>query len=81
MPKRPPKVWFDKMRVRVRKQYPTYGKRRVNKIVGGIWQNYSQATKNKILRREGKMGKKYGKIGAPRSAKRKAWLRKIRRKR
>lgn len=31
--------------------------------------------------RKGSKRKKYGKIGAPRSAKRKAWLRKIARKR
>lgn len=38
-------------------------------------------TKRTNKRIGGRIKKKYGKVGAPKSAKRKAWLRKIRKKR
>ena len=82
MPKRPPKKWFDKMKRKAKKQYPKYSQKRINKIVAGIWYDYKASTRKRILKQEGgkKVGKKWGKIGAPKSAKRKRWLKKIRRK-
>ena len=91
MPKRPPKKWFDKMKRKVKKQYPTYSQKRINKIVAGIWYDYKASTRKRILKQEGggkvgrrkkkRKGKKWGKIGAPHSAKRKRHLARIRRKR
>lgn len=49
-PKRPPRKWFLKMMKRVRKQYPTYSKRRIAKIVAGIWyMRLAKKVKSKIL--------------------------------
>ena len=93
MPRRPPKKWFDKMKRKVKKQYPTYSQKRINKIVAGIWYDYKSSTRKRILKQEGgkkvgrkrrkkkKKGKKWGKIGAPHSAKRKRHLARIRKKR
>ena len=83
MPRRPPKKWFDKMKRRARKQYPTYGDKRIAKIVAGIWYDYPEKTRKRILGRveKTKKAKKWGKIGAPNSRKRKEWLAKLRRKR
>lgn len=84
MPRRPPKKWFDKMKRKMQKQYPSYAEERINKITAGIWHDYSPSTQNRILKRKEarKMGKKkWGKIGAPHSAKRRRFLAKARRKR
>ena len=88
MPRRPPKKWFDKMKRKTKKQYPTYPEKRINKIVAGIWYDYKPSTRKRILAKEGKKTgkkkkkrKKWGKIGAPHSAKRKRHLARIRKKR
>lgn len=90
MVRRPPKKWFNKMKKRIKKQYPTYGEKRINKIVAGIWHDYKPSTQRKILNEEGggkvgkrkkKTSKKWGKIGAPHSEKRKRHMARIRRKR
>lgn len=92
MPRRPPKKWFDKMKKRIKKEYSSYGEKRINKIVAGIWHDYKPSTQKRILKTEGggkvgrrkkgkKKGKKWGSIGAPHSAKRKRHMAKIRRKR
>ena len=90
MPRRPPKKWFDKMKRKAKKQYPGYSEKRINKIVAGIWYDYKASTRKRILKQEGgkkvgkkkgKKKKKWGKIGAPHSAKRKRHLARIRKKR
>lgn len=85
MPRRPPKKWFDKMKRKAKKQYPKYGEKRINKIVAGIWYDYKASTRKRIIakevRRQVGKRKKWGKIGAPHSAKRKRHLARIRRKR
>ena len=85
MPRRPPKKWFDKMKRKTKKQYPKYPEKRINKIVAGIWYDYKPSTRKRILAKEGKKTgkkkKKWGKIGAPHSKKRKRHLARIRRKR
>ena len=48
---RPPKKWFDMMIRRSSNQYPTYGKKRLGQIVGGIWARMSIATKKKIVKK------------------------------
>lgn len=48
---RPPKKWFDMMIRRSSKQYPTYGKKRLGQIVGGIWSRMSTATKKKVVKK------------------------------
>lgn len=48
---RPPARWFSHMKRVVSKQYPTYGKKRIEKIVGGIWSRMSTASKKKIVRK------------------------------
>ena len=48
---RPPKVWFDMMVRRSAKEYPSYGKKRLGRIVGGIWAGMSTATKKKVVKK------------------------------
>lgn len=48
MPRRPPKCWWIKIIPKIKKEYPSYTKKRLNQIVGGIWKNYSTKTKNRI---------------------------------
>lgn len=48
---RPPKKWFDMMKRRSSGQYPTYGKKRIGKIVGGVWSKMSTATKKKVVKK------------------------------
>ena len=48
---RPPKRWFDMMKRKSAKQYPKFGKKRVGRIVGGIWAKMSTATKKKVVRK------------------------------
>lgn len=90
MPRRPPKKWFDSMKRKVKRQkkYRGYSEKRINKIVAGIWYDYKPSTRKRILKEEGgkkvgrkRKGKKWGKIGAPHSAKRKRHMARIRKKR
>lgn len=88
MPRRPSKKWFDKMKRKMEKQYPSYGEKRISKIVAGIWYDYPESTRKRLVRQEKQKGgkkkvgkKKWGKIGAPHSAKRKRYLAKLRKKR
>lgn len=48
---RPPKKWFDKLKRTTSKQYPGYGKKRVGKIVGGIWSKMSEASKARVVKK------------------------------
>ena len=48
---RPPKEWFSMMKKRSSKQYPTYGRKRLGRIVGGIWSKMSTATKKKVVKK------------------------------
>ena len=47
---RPPKGWFDMMRPVIRKEYPGKTPKKINKIIGGIWQNYSTPSKIEIVK-------------------------------
>jgi len=38
---RPPKKWFEKMIKKIKKEYD-FGKKRLKKIVGGIWWGYPE---------------------------------------
>ena len=77
MPRRPPKKWFDKMKRKAKKQYPSYSEKRINKIVAGIWYDYKPSTRRRILKKYeggGKVGKKkktYKKKSTAKKAKRK----------
>lgn len=75
MPKRPPKSWFNKMKRKTKRQYPTYGEKRVNKIVAGIWYGYKPSTRKRILGGKTHMGKSrkktYRKKSSAKKAKRK----------
>lgn len=48
---RPPASWFSHMKRAVSEQYPAYGKKRIDKIVGGIWARMSTMSKKKIVRK------------------------------
>ena len=48
---RPPKDWFNMMKRRSSKQYPKLGKKRLGRIVGGIWAGMSTATKKKVVKK------------------------------
>jgi hypothetical protein len=45
---RPPKKWWDDRVSDAKKQYPDYSDERISQIVGGIWQNYDEATRKKL---------------------------------
>ena len=47
---RPPREWWRKTRKRVKKQYPTYLERRIDKITAGIWHKYPKSRKVKIIK-------------------------------
>ena len=47
---KPPKKWWDKMMRATARQYPTYGKKRKSRIVGGIWSGETIITKKKIVK-------------------------------
>lgn len=47
---RPPKRWFEKVKKDTKKQYKDYGDERIDKIVGGIWHDFSSKEKEKIRR-------------------------------
>jgi len=52
MPERPPKEWFEKMKKRVKKQYPGRSEESIDRIVAGIWhKQYSKKTKERLTRR------------------------------
>ena len=52
--KRPPRLWFYRMIRRVKKQYPSFGIKRIAKVVGGIWhKRYGERTKEKLVKAEG----------------------------
>jgi len=52
MPGRPPKKWFEKMKKRIKKQYPGRSEEDIARIVAGIWhKQYSQKTKEKLTRK------------------------------
>ena len=74
MPRRPPKKWFDKMKRKTKKQYPTYPEKRINKIVAGIWYDYKPSTRKRILAKEGK------KTGKKKTYKKKSTAKKHKRK-
>lgn len=46
---KPPKKWFSMMKKKSAKEYPKLGKKRLGKIVGGIWSKMSTNTKKKIV--------------------------------
>ncbi len=48
---RPPKSWFNMLKRRSEKQYPSYGNKRIGQIVGGIWSRMSTASKKKIVKK------------------------------
>jgi len=48
---RPPKKWFDKVRRSVKRQYPTYGQKRINQITGGIWHKMKRSSKIRIVKK------------------------------
>lgn len=48
---RAPAKWWDKMRREIKKQYPTYGLKRRNTIIGGIWKKYSPSTKIEMIKK------------------------------
>jgi len=50
---RPPKKWWDKMlkRISAMKKYREFPVKRKHKIVAGIWHDYSDATKRRLLKR------------------------------
>lgn len=48
---RPPKRWWKKMRKVVRRQYPEFGARRINRITAGVWHDYSPSTQIVIIRK------------------------------
>jgi len=87
--KRPPKKWFNDCVESVEKKAPDIEDAKA--LCGWIWHHHAKyTTKRQILQAESKrtqkrkvkkMGKKYGKIGPPKSAKRRRWLAKIRKKR
>jgi len=50
-----PKAWFDKMKKDVKKKNPDWDEKRVNEVVGDIWDNeLSDAKRKKIYDRAGK---------------------------
>lgn len=50
-----PKEWFDKMKKEVKGKNPDYSAKRVNEIVGDIWDNeLSDAKRREIYKRHGK---------------------------
>lgn len=50
-----PKGWFDEMKDKVKKKNPDYSAKRINEIVGDIWDNkLSDAEREKIYKRHGK---------------------------
>ena len=52
-----PKKWWDRMVKKTKKNYPDLSAERIDKIVGKIWSNLSDAKKSEIRHRE---GKRYG---------------------
>jgi lysophospholipase L1-like esterase len=48
---RPPAEWMAKMLPRIKAQYPKYSKRRLMKIISGIWHDYSDATKRRLIKK------------------------------
>lgn len=91
MPRRPPKKWFYATVKRIRREAPEVDDPEA--LAGWLWHHHMKPRiKRSILRAERqrkggkkkmgkKRGKKWGKIGAPRSAKRRRWLTHLRRKR
>jgi len=52
-PERPPKKWWDKMYLRVKRNNPDYTDKQIRETVGDIWHNkLSKEKKREILRRE-----------------------------
>lgn len=47
---RPPKLWWIKILPTIRKEYPNYSSNEQYQILGGIWNNYNNETKIKIIR-------------------------------
>lgn len=48
MPERPPSAYFEKMRPRLRKQYPSYGPDRIDQIAAGIYHGMSDTAKQRV---------------------------------
>lgn len=48
---RPPKSWFNLLKRKSEKQYPSYGKKRIGRIVGGIWSRMSIKSKKSIVKK------------------------------
>jgi len=46
---RPPKIWFDKIKKEVKKEYAPCDKVCTGRIIGGIWAKMPLKTKKKIV--------------------------------
>lgn len=48
---RPPKSWFKMMEKLSKKEYKSYGQKRIGQIVGGIWSKMSIKSKKSIVKK------------------------------
>lgn len=46
---RAPKSWFNKMKNKIKNQYPTIDKKQINTIVAGIWNKFTTQQKIEII--------------------------------
>jgi len=44
-----PKLWWDKMYIQIKKEYPDYSDVRIRAVIGGIWKKYPIFTKINIV--------------------------------
>ena len=60
---RPPMEWWKKTRKSVKKQYPKYLERRIDKITAGIWHKYPKHRKVWIIKNTMRERAKLKKLG------------------
>jgi len=60
---RPPREWWNKTRKSVKRQYPKYLERRIDKITAGIWHNYPKNRKVSIIKTTMKQRAKLKQLG------------------
>jgi hypothetical protein len=47
---RPPKKWFNDMRSRMKKEYPRRSDESITRITAGIWWQYPEATRERLIK-------------------------------